>query len=194
MIAQIRELRLFRFAYAGSVIARTLAGYKLLSMRRRGTTEEKHEKRLSDHHRQSAQHIYDGVLQLQGLMIKIGQTIGSRADIFPEEYVRILSRLQDQVPPHRWREMKPCIERELGAPISEIFAEFDHKPVAAASLAQVYKARLKDGRPVAVKVVYPNIGRLVKTDLRILRALIWIEARFAHYPLEPVYDELAANV
>src|SRR5437879_9082856 len=90
--------------------------------------------------------------------------------------------------------MKPHIERELGGPIASVFAEFDRKPVAAASLAQVYKAKLKDGRQVAVKVVYPNSPRLVRTDLRILRGLIWLESRFSNYPLEPVYNELAANV
>jgi predicted unusual protein kinase regulating ubiquinone biosynthesis (AarF/ABC1/UbiB family) len=82
----------------------------------------------------------------------------------------------------------------LGAPIESVFDEFNTKPVAAASLAQVYTAKLKNGRKVAVKVVYPQSPRLVRTDLRILRGLIWLESRFSNYPLEPVYQELAANV
>jgi predicted unusual protein kinase regulating ubiquinone biosynthesis (AarF/ABC1/UbiB family) len=90
--------------------------------------------------------------------------------------------------------MRPHIERQLGGRIEDIFDEFNRKPVAAASLAQVYRARLKDGRGVAVKVVYPDSDRLVKTDLWTLRALIWLESRFNSYPLEPVYNELAANV
>jgi predicted unusual protein kinase regulating ubiquinone biosynthesis (AarF/ABC1/UbiB family) len=90
--------------------------------------------------------------------------------------------------------MKPHIEAQLGCPIEEAFAEFDPTPVAAASLAQVYRARLRDGRRVAVKVVYPNIERLVRTDLWILKAILWLEARFYSFPLEPVYRELAANI
>ncbi len=194
MNPRLREIRAFRLAYAGAVAARVLAGYKFISLRRGRMSPEEYQERVHAHHTRSAQRVYDGVLALQGLMIKIGQTIGSRADIFPEEYVRVLSRLQDQVPPRPFRIMRPHIEHHLGAAIEDVFAEFDHQPVAAASLAQVYKARLKDGRDVAVKVVYPDSDRLVKTDLWILRALIWLESRFNAYPLEPVYRELAANV
>jgi len=187
-------MRPYRFVYAGSVSARILARYKWLSLRRSRMSDEEYAARLSAAHQRGARQVYNGVIHLKGLMIKIGQTIGSRADIFPEEYVRVLSRLQDQVPPRPFRIMRPHIERQLGARIEDIYAEFDPKPVAAASLAQVYKARLKDGRDVAVKVVYPDSDRLVKTDLWILRALIWLESRFNSYPLEPVYNELAANV
>ncbi len=194
MRSRIRENRLYRFAYAASLIARILTGYRLLALRRGRMPEAEYERRLKDQHRRNAERVYKGVLHLQGLMIKIGQTIGSRADIFPEEYVRVLVRLQDQVPPRSFRIMRPYIERQLGAGIDDIFAEFDRKPVAAASLAQVYRARLKDGREVAVKVVYPDSHRLVKVDLGILKALIWLESRFNSYPLDPVYDELAANV
>ena len=194
MLPALRENRVFRFTYAAATATRILSGYKMLSLRKNRMTPEQYDKRLRDHHRRSADRIFRGVISLRGLMIKIGQTIGSRPDVFPEEYASILSRLQDQVPPHPWKEMKPHIERELGRPIESFFSEFDPKPVAAASLAQVYKAKLKDGRQVAVKVVYPNSPRLVKTDLRILRGLIWLESRVSNYPLEPVYQELAANV
>ena len=152
----------YRFTYAAATATRILSGYKMLSLRKNRMTPEQYDKRLSDHHRRSAERIFKGVVSLRGLMIKIGQTIGSRPDVFPEEYASILSRLQDQVPPHPWKEMKPHLERELGGPIESFFSEFDPKPVAAASLAQVYKAKLKDGRQVAVKVVYPNSPRLVR--------------------------------
>ncbi len=194
MIPRFREIRLFRFAYAGAVVARILLGYKLLSLRKKGLPEDVYLQRLSAHHLRSARWIYSGVLRLQGLMIKIGQTLGSRSDFMPEEYVRVLSPLQDQVPPRPFRQMRPHIERELGARLKDVFAEFGAEPVAAASLAQVYRARLKDGRRVAVKVIYPDMERLVDTDLRILRALIWLETRFYHFPMEPMYRELAANI
>ncbi len=194
VLPSLREMRLARFSYAGALIAGILTGYKLLSLRRGRMSEEEYRRQLSAHHTRSAKQIYHGVLRLQGLMIKIGQTLGSRPDTFPEEYVRVLSRLQDQVPPRSWRKMRPHIERQLGARIEDVFADFERKPVAAASLAQVYKARLKDGRLVAVKVVYPNIGRLVSTDLKVLRVIIWLESRFFAFPLEPVFRELAENI
>jgi len=195
LLPQLLEVRPLRFAYAGGLVASILAGYKLLSLRRGRLSPEECAERLSAYHTRSARQIYDAVLRLQGLMIKIGQTIGSRPDTFPEEYVRVLSKLQDQVPPRSWQSMRPHIERQLGAPIEEIFAEFDTRPVAAASLAQVYKARLKGGRQVAVKVVYPNIERLVDTDLKLLRAVIWLESRLLYsFPLEPAFQELAANI
>lgn len=194
MLPGLRENRIFRFTYAATTAGRILAGYKLLSLRKKRLTPEEYERRLREHHRRSAERIFRGVVSLRGLMIKIGQTIGSRPDVFPEEYASVLSLLQDKVPPHPWKEMKPHIERELGRPIEQVFSEFDRTPVAAASLAQVYRAKLKDGRWVAVKVVYPKSPRLVKVDLSILRGLIWLESRFSNYPLEPVYRELAANV
>src|SRR5262249_31202065 len=103
-------------------------------------------------------------------------------------------RLQDAVPPHPWREMRPAIESALGTPIAAVFAEFDRRPVAAASLAQVYRARLHDGRPVAVKVLYPGIERLVRSDPRVLNFVLRLDGRIGGYPLEPVYNELATNV
>ena len=195
LLPQLLEMRPLRFAYAGGLVASILAGYKLLSLRRGSLSSEEYQQRLRAYHTRSARQIYDGVLRLQGLMIKIGQTIGSRPDTFPEEYVRVLARLQDQVPPRSWASMRPHIERQLGRRIEDVFAEFDPEPVAAASLAQVYKARLRDGRQVAVKVVYPNIERLVDTDLKLLRAVIWLETRLLYsFPLEPAFRELAANI
>ena len=191
---KLREIRLLRFAYAGFIGARIVLGYRLLDFRGRRMAADALEARLKERHARSAQRIYNCVLRLQGLMIKIGQTIGSRPDLFPEEYSRILSRLQDRVPPRPWKQMRPHIERELGAPLHDVFAEFNTEPIAAASLAQVYRARLRDGRDVAVKVIYPGMERLVQTDLRILRAIIWLESRFFHFPLEPVYRELATNI
>jgi len=194
-LQRLREMPLARFAYAGALVAGILAGYKLLSLRRHYLAPGEYQERLNAYHARSAKQIYDAVLRLQGLMIKIGQTIGSRPDTFPAEYVRVLSRLQDQVPPRTWQSIRPHVERQLGAPVEKLFAEFDPEPIAAASLAQVYRARLKDGRPVAVKVVYPNIERLVDTDLKLLKGAIWLESRFVYsFPLEPAFQELAANI
>src|SRR2546427_5032640 len=90
--------------------------------------------------------------------------------------------------------MRSHSARQLGAATEDVFAGFATRPGGAASLAQVYRPRLKDGRQVAVKVVYPNIERLVATDLQVLRGIIWLESRFYSFPLEPAFRELAENI
>jgi len=115
--------------------------------------------------------------------IKVCQFLGSRADILPDEYVEILSRLQDKVPARTAASMRAVIERELNVPIGDVFAEFNDVPIASASLAQVHRARLHDGRDVAVKVQYPEIAGLVSTDIRNFAFLVGILAR-----LEPNFD------
>lgn len=194
-IVRVREHPLVRFGYAAWIAARVIGGYRLLTLRHRlrlGVPDR--EAAVRAHHRRGAQLVYDGVVRLQGLMIKIGQTLGSNPASVPLEYILSLSRLQDAVPPRPWPEMRPSIERALGGPVGDVFATFDPQAVAAASLAQVYRATLADGRPVAVKVLYPGIERLVRSDLRVLKFLLWIDSRAGGYPLQPIYDELAQNV
>ncbi len=110
-------------------------------------------------------------------MIKVCQFLGSRADIFMEEYVRTLSLLHDAVPPRPWAEMRAVIESELGGSVDELYASFERWPVAAASLSQVYRARTHEGADVAVKVQYPEIERIVRWDLQTIRFLAEVWAR-----------------
>ncbi len=132
---------------------------------------------------------------LQGLLIKVGQLIGARADIFPDEYIEVLSRLHDTVPPRPYHVIRPVIERELGAPVETIFAELSRTPIASASLAQVHRGRLLDGREVAVKVQYPEIEGVVRLDLQNIRLLARIANRLLRdWDLTPVIDELSTNV
>ncbi len=82
---------LVRFAYAGAVVARTLGPYQLLGLRRKRLSDEEYERKLADLHTRGAQTVYDAVIRLQGLMIKIGQTTGSRPDVFPPQYASVLA-------------------------------------------------------------------------------------------------------
>ena len=133
------------------------------------------------------------VLQ-QGLIIKACQFLGSRADILMEEYVEVLSMLHDSVPPRPWAEMRQVIEEELGAPVEQLYAEFDTTPVAAASLAQVYRARTIDGDDVAVKVQYPGIDRIVEWDLQAIQFLAKMWAHIeSTIDFRPIAEEMARN-
>lgn len=103
--------------------------------------------------------------------VKLGQILSSRADLLPEQYLEALARLQDKVEPFPYTEVEQIVQTELGVRISKAFLEFDPEPVAAASLGQVHRAVLRDGREVAVKVQRPGIRQQIAEDLEILEEL-----------------------
>lgn len=103
--------------------------------------------------------------QLGPTYIKLGQLLSTRADILPITYMHALGRLQDKVEPFPGAEAERIIEDELGVRISKLFETFDREPIAAASLGQVHRATLRDGRPVAVKVQRPDIREKIFDDL-----------------------------
>ena len=94
--------------------------------------------------------------------IKLGQILSVRPDFVPLEYIRELEKLQDNVPSFSYNQVKKIIETELKKPISKIFKEFDKQPLAAASLSQVHKAKLLNGKIVAVKVQRPGIKKTIE--------------------------------
>ncbi|RMH51773.1 MAG: 2-polyprenylphenol 6-hydroxylase [Zetaproteobacteria bacterium] len=103
--------------------------------------------------------------------IKFGQMLSTRVDLLPLDVIRELKKLQDAVPPEPIEVVHGVLERAFKRPVGELFASFDPRPVAAASIAQVHFAVLHDGREVAVKVRRPQIERTIKADLEILRLL-----------------------
>jgi predicted unusual protein kinase regulating ubiquinone biosynthesis (AarF/ABC1/UbiB family) len=100
--------------------------------------------------------------------IKLAQLMSTRADLLPQAYIDALTRLQDKVEPFPFTEVEQIVSTELGVRISKAFAEFDSKPVAAASLGQVHRAALRDGRDVVVKVQRPGIREEMSKDLEVL--------------------------
>lgn len=118
--------------------------------------------------------------------IKIGQALSTRPDLLPKEYVEELTKLQDQLPPSDNALAFERIRLELGRPAQQIFAQIDTIPVAAASLGQVYKAKLRTGETVAVKVQRPNLVGKLTLDLMILR---WFASNFSKWlPLNLGHD------
>lgn len=97
--------------------------------------------------------------------VKLGQVLSSRPDFLPPAYLEALARLQDNVQPFPFPDVQRIVEEELGARLSKAFSSFEEKPLAAASLGQVHRAALRDGRRVAVKVQRPDIEKIVATDL-----------------------------
>lgn len=110
--------------------------------------------------------------------IKIGQALGTRADLLPLDYVQELATLQDQVPEFPTAEAFARIESELGKSLQECYAEIDSAPVASASLGQVYRARLASGEEVAVKVQRPDLERIISFDVAILYRIVKLTNRF----------------
>jgi len=100
--------------------------------------------------------------------IKLGQLLSTRADLLPAPYLEALTRLQDQIEPFPYEEVDRIVSGELGVRISKAFAEFDPQPLAAASLAQVHRGYMRDGRAVVVKVQRPNIREQIVEDLESL--------------------------
>ena len=103
--------------------------------------------------------------------VKLGQVLSTRSDVIPPSVATELSRLQDEVSPAPWPEVEQVLTEELGTPPHQVYADFDTDPLAAASVAQVYTARLPDGADVVVKVQRPGIAGLVERDLDIVRRL-----------------------
>jgi predicted unusual protein kinase regulating ubiquinone biosynthesis (AarF/ABC1/UbiB family) len=103
--------------------------------------------------------------------IKLGQLLSSRADLLPAKYLKALARLQDRVKPFPPEEVEFTVETELGAKLNKLFTHFDPEPMAAASLGQVHRAALHDGRPVVVKVQRPNIARQIEQDFDALEEI-----------------------
>lgn len=115
-----------------------------------------------------AEELADDLEKLGPTFIKLGQLLSTRADIMPEPYLEALSRLQDNVEPFSFDEVERIVSSELGARISKLFADFEREPRAAASLAQVHRATMRDGRQVVVKVQRPNIRDQIVEDLEAL--------------------------
>jgi ubiquinone biosynthesis protein len=127
---------------------------------------------------------------LGATFVKLGQLLSTRADLLPPEYIAELARLQDQVPPCPFEQIRTVVEGDLGGELSRHFRSFDREPAAAASIGQVHLATLGNGTPVAVKVQRPEIAEVIEIDLSILQGIARFLDRHAQVPGISSFEEL----
>src|SRR5687768_16499379 len=139
---------------------------------------------LERRHVETAEQIVSALRTMKGAAMKLGQVmsfldVGLVPEEHREEFQRKLGQLRDAAPKVRFSDMRKVIESELDEPLEETFAAFEHQPIAAASIGQVYRARLHDGRDVAVKVQYPGVAQAVRADMQNLGMILRLMKRIA---------------
>ena len=130
--------------------------------------------------------------------VKLGQVLSGRPDLLPEAYTKALTRLQDDVKPFPFEQVRTIVESELGAKISKAFSRFDPEPIAAASLGQVHAAALRDGREVVVKVQRPDVAKQVAEEFEVLTQIAdFLEAHTEvgrRHRITGMLDEIKASI
>jgi predicted unusual protein kinase regulating ubiquinone biosynthesis (AarF/ABC1/UbiB family) len=154
---------------------------------------KRRRKRLDE---RNAERLYRGMVKLRGVFIKLGQVLSIMGGFLPRVYQKKLERLQDQVPPRPFQEIRAAFVESLGRTPEECFAAIDEQPLAAASLGQVHVAWLKNeqggrGQKVAVKVLYPGIRDVIAVDMKVVRLAIRVYSWFVPvHGLERVHAAL----
>jgi predicted unusual protein kinase regulating ubiquinone biosynthesis (AarF/ABC1/UbiB family) len=188
--------RIYRSARIGHTAASVWLRYKLPRWWDGSLGREAEARDMSRIHQRNADQIYATAVHMRGMLVKMCQVIGTRSDIFPPEYVRTLSQCHDALPPRDIDTIRAVIEEDFARPADAVFGHIEPKPVAAASLAQVHRAHLLDGREVALKVQYPDIDHIIRTDLSASRRVAAIYNRFDRNPMDflPLLDELQRHL
>jgi predicted unusual protein kinase regulating ubiquinone biosynthesis (AarF/ABC1/UbiB family) len=179
--ASVVALRLLRALWLFAVI---LASYWLhfgmvkLFQPRGGEAPEWLRARREQVDVRNARRLLRGMLRLRGVFIKLGQVLSILGGFLPRAFTRELESLQDHVPPHPFRAVEKTFLASFGRTPEECFAVIDREPIAAASLGQVHAAVLKDGRKVAVKVLYPRIRDVIRVDMQALKLIVGVVKRW----------------
>jgi predicted unusual protein kinase regulating ubiquinone biosynthesis (AarF/ABC1/UbiB family) len=160
-VGRWRRLRLL-----GTLQARIAAAYLFYWIRGWFRTAEQKQSLLAETHWRTATRLLDSMGYLRGAVMKVGQTLANFPDIVPREFVETLERLHFDAPPMHWSLLREMVINELGDDPDKLFASFDKRAFAAASLGQVHGGRLPSGEEVAVKIQYPGIARTIREDFR----------------------------
>jgi predicted unusual protein kinase regulating ubiquinone biosynthesis (AarF/ABC1/UbiB family) len=147
-------------------------------------TKDGRERALERRHIDAAEQIVDALGHMKGAAMKLGQVmsfldVGLVPEDYREEFQRKLGRLRDAAPTVTFKDMRKVIEQELDEKLSAVFDDFEEEPIAAASIGQVYRATLSDGRRVAVKVQYPGVAAAVRADMQNLGLILRLLKRIA---------------
>jgi predicted unusual protein kinase regulating ubiquinone biosynthesis (AarF/ABC1/UbiB family) len=147
-------------------------------------TKDQGQAALERRHIEAAEQIVAALGTMKGAAMKVGQVmsfldVGLVPEEYREEFQHKLAALRDAAPTVAFKDMRKVIEEELEDPLDEVFAEFEQEPIAAASIGQVYRARLTDGRQVAVKVQYPGVAAAVRADMQNLGLILRLAKRIA---------------
>lgn len=136
--------------------------------------------------------------ELGPIFVKAGQIISTRRDLLPDDIANELAKLQDRVPPFAGKQAKIIIEKSLACRIDDVFSQFDLTALASASIAQVHAATLRDGESVIVKVLRPNIGKIIDRDIDLLTTMATLAERYwynaRHFKPKQIVAEIAQTL
>ena len=163
--------RVRRTAQVGSVIGAQGARYAGTRAANVARSKERGAEQIDKRHLEAAERMVDTLGTMKGAAMKIGQLASFiDTDFLPDEYRDLyqqkLAGLRTSAPPMPWRQVKSVLEQEWDDPVEELFDDFEHEAAAAASIGQVHRARLPDGRAVAVKIQYPGVAEALRADMQ----------------------------
>jgi ubiquinone biosynthesis protein len=168
-VESLKWFRPYRVLRVALVILLVLPRYANLLIRDRIQKVAPDQAAWDRTHEFAAEQLRRLALALQGAFVKAAQIGGARADILPAAFIDTLSQFHDAVPPRPFESLRPFIVKDLGTELEQVFESVETRALAAASLAQVHRARLRDGSEVVIKIQYPEIRRIIPLDLAMLR-------------------------
>jgi ubiquinone biosynthesis protein len=192
-MSRYRDIAVALLRHGFEIVVEEIGFSQLLSLpqRLRVDKKERNEKTIGERIRLVLE-------ELGPTFVKLGQLASTRPDLIPEQIIRELEKLQDQVPPFSFTDVRRIIEEELGEELDHIFHSFEEVPLAAASIGQVHRAVLHSGEKVAVKIQRPHIASIMETDLEILQDLTVLAERrlawAAQYQMRDILDELSKSL
>ena len=164
--------RLRRMGLLASLQAKIGAAYLFYWVRGWFAGAAEKERLIAEAHWKNAARLLDSMTYLRGAVMKVGQTLANFPDIAPQPFVEMLERLHYDAPPMHWSLLSEMVANELGNNPGSVFAEFETRAFAAASLGQVHRATLPGGAEAVVKIQYPGIARAIRDDLRNLQLFL----------------------